>query len=219
MTRGCPVASFSAGPDPTVPGGPSWAEGVPGRGERETRASAASEGSADLGVYIEPIYRFVYARIGIREDAEDVTSQVFVKAVRWADTARGELSLRSWLYQVARTSIADYWRERYRRDAQVVPLEPARAASVDDDLDDEASEAPWLAAEPAEAEPGHEAALVVREILDQLPENYRRVLTLRFLEALPIKAVAAIMQISEGNVKVLQYRALQKAAQIGSARR
>jgi RNA polymerase sigma-70 factor (ECF subfamily) len=52
----------------------------------------------------------------------------------------------------------------------------------------------------------------VTAILGQLPENYRQVLTLRFLQGYSLKETAAAMNVSEGNVKVLQYRALQKAS-------
>src|SRR5947209_14761243 len=60
------------------------------------------------------IYRFVYSKVGNREEAEDLTSQIFMKAVRGVDTERGALSMQKWLFQVARTTIADYWRGHYR---------------------------------------------------------------------------------------------------------
>ena len=60
------------------------------------------------------IYRFVYSKVGNREEAEDLTSQIFMKAVRGVDTERGPQSMQKWLFQVARTTIADYWRVHYR---------------------------------------------------------------------------------------------------------
>src|SRR5574340_892241 len=60
------------------------------------------------------IYRFIYSKVGNREEAEDLTSQVFVKAVRTLDHARGAQSIQSWLFQVARTTVADHWRQFYR---------------------------------------------------------------------------------------------------------
>src|SRR3989475_10927216 len=56
------------------------------------------------------IYRYVYSKVGNREEAEDLTSQIFMKAVRGVDTERGPQSMQKWLFQVARTTIADYWR-------------------------------------------------------------------------------------------------------------
>src|SRR5260370_33885921 len=60
------------------------------------------------------IYRFVLSKVGNREEAEDLTSQVFLKAVRGMNPERGPYSRQKWLYQVARTTIADYWRGHYR---------------------------------------------------------------------------------------------------------
>src|SRR5260370_18278392 len=56
------------------------------------------------------IYRFVLSKVGNREEAEDLTSQAFLKAVRGMNPERGPYSRQKWLYQVARPTIADYWR-------------------------------------------------------------------------------------------------------------
>lgn len=64
--------------------------------------------------HITPVFRFLYSRVGNREDAEDLSSQVFLKAVRHLDLARDAMTIRSWLFQLARTTQADYWREYYR---------------------------------------------------------------------------------------------------------
>jgi RNA polymerase sigma-70 factor (ECF subfamily) len=146
------------------------------------------------------IYRFIYSKVGNREEAEDLTSQVFIKAVRGIDSARGSASIQSWLFQVARTTIADHWRSFYQ----------LRAHSLDDLL-----EAGWEG--PAESQPVAVSTTPqdrVRRLLDQLPEHYRDVLTYRFLLNLSIKETAARMGLSEANVKVLQFRALKKAGRL-----
>ena len=66
------------------------------------------------------IYRFIYARVGNREDAEDLTSQVFLKAIRWLADGRDMISIRSWLYRTARSVLGDYWRAQGR--LELVPL-------------------------------------------------------------------------------------------------
>src|SRR5438876_10911671 len=48
------------------------------------------------------IYRYIYSKVENREDAEDLTSQIFVKAVRSVDAERGPQSMQKWLFQVAR---------------------------------------------------------------------------------------------------------------------
>src|SRR5438552_8111290 len=54
------------------------------------------------------IYRHVYNQVGIREEAEDLTSQIFLKVVNSIDHERGRLSMKKWLYLIARSIIADY---------------------------------------------------------------------------------------------------------------
>jgi RNA polymerase sigma-70 factor, ECF subfamily len=103
---------------------------------------------------------------------------------------------------VAQNAIADYWRAFYRltvvgADHLAPGWEPA---------DDGARPR-------AEANDG--ATLRVDALLRRLPDNYRRVLELRFLQRLTVAETAREMGISHGNAKVLQYRALRKAALIG----
>src|SRR5258707_2390051 len=61
-----------------------------------------------------PIYRFVYKKVGNREEAEDLTSQIFLKVVSSIDRERSRQSMQQWLYLIARTLIADHWRTHYR---------------------------------------------------------------------------------------------------------
>src|SRR5688572_14127181 len=77
--------------------------------------------------YVAPIYRFLYSRLGNQEEAEDLTSEVFLKAVRQLEPQRDEASVQAWLYQVARTTLADYWRRRSR-----VPQDPLGYLDVPD---------------------------------------------------------------------------------------
>jgi RNA polymerase sigma factor (sigma-70 family) len=54
----------------------------------------------------------------------------------------------------------------------------------------------------------------VAGVLEQLPDNYRRILELRFLQGHSIKESAAALGVSVANAKVLQHRALRLAAQV-----
>lgn len=146
------------------------------------------------------IYRYVYSKVGNREEAEDLTSQVFLKAIRGVNTERGSLSMQKWLFQVARTTIADYWRIYYR----------VSLSSLDALL-----EAGWegpLESEPAQVSSG--PIEQVQQLLSVLPEHYREVLTCRFLLNFTIRETAVRMGLTEANVKVLQFRALKRAADL-----
>jgi RNA polymerase sigma-70 factor, ECF subfamily len=148
------------------------------------------------------IYRYAYSKVGNRQEAEDLTSQIFLKVVRSLDLKRDMRSMRTWLFRVARTTIADYWRVHYR----------GTAYSLDDLL-----EAGWEGPVD-EGAALHESstAELVRDILQALPERDREVLTSRFLLNLSIRETAAKMGLTETNTKVLQYRALKRAARLGS---
>lgn len=146
------------------------------------------------------IYRYVYSKVGNREEAEDLTSQIFVKAVRGVDQERGMQSIQKWLFQVARTTIADYWRAYYRISTNSL---------------EELLEAGWEG--PADEEPAaasNQPAERVKRILQALPQHYQEVLTCRFLLNLSIKETALSMGLTEANVKVLQFRALKRAADL-----
>lgn len=151
-----------------------------------------------------PIYRYMYSKVGNREEAEDLTSQVFIKAVRHFDHGRNPQSTQSWLFQVARTTIADYWRAFYR----------SAASSLDALV-----EAGWEG--PAEDEDklfesGSSSADHAQRLLQALSERDREVLTCRFLLGLSVRETAVRMGVTEGNAKVLQFRALKHAADLES---
>ena len=147
-----------------------------------------------------PIYRFVYKKVGNREEAEDLTSQIFLKVVSSIDRERGRQSMQQWLYLIARTIIADHWRTRYR-----LPM-----SSLDELVD-----AGWeVSAEEEPTATSDSAADRVKRILQALPEQYREVLTCRFLLHLSLKDTALRMGVTVANVKVLQFRALKRAADL-----
>jgi RNA polymerase sigma-70 factor (ECF subfamily) len=153
--------------------------------------------------HVVAIYRFIHARVGNRPDAEDLTAQVFMRAVEQLDTTRDGGQIAAWLYRVSQNAIADYWRAFYR--LPVIGTEQVAPG--------------WEPMEPAPAResPGDEgpAPARVRALLDRLPERYRVVLELRFLQRLSVAETAARMGVSHGNAKILQYRALRKAALLG----
>ncbi|MBE3559674.1 MAG: sigma-70 family RNA polymerase sigma factor [Ktedonobacteraceae bacterium] len=146
------------------------------------------------------IYRYIYSRVGNREEAEDLTSQTFIKAVRNMDHERSPQSMQKWLFQVARTTVADYWRAYYR--VPVSSLEELLDSGWEGPLEERSVS---ITTAPEEQ---------VQRILSALPEHYREVLICRFLLNLSIKDTAKRMGLTEANVKVLQFRALKRAAEL-----
>src|SRR2546430_15804360 len=67
--------------------------------------------------HVTAIYQYIYSRVGNRPDAEDLTAQVFMKAITGMRSDVSVPELRSWLYRVAQTTLADHWRGDYPRGA------------------------------------------------------------------------------------------------------
>jgi RNA polymerase sigma factor (sigma-70 family) len=148
---------------------------------------------------IDRLYRLMYSRVGNRPDAEDLTSEVFRTALGPLRLASSKGEVRSYLLVTARTVLASHWRRRLG-----LPV-----TSIDPEAD-----AAYLA-EPSGTPKPSDAPSRVDRILSTLPDRYRRILELRFLEACSIKEAAQAMEISVSNAKVLQHRALRMAANAG----
>lgn len=152
--------------------------------------------------YMDSVYHFLYSRLGNREDAEDLTSEVFLKAAKGLDGARAEASVAQWLFTVARTVLADHWR-RYYRTGAMVELDESRATDAGSSVSPELSD---------------ETAALVEDVLASLSPKYRTVLELRFLRSYTIEETARSMGLTVGNVKVIQHRALHKAVEVAGNR-
>ena len=143
------------------------------------------------------LYRLMYARVGNRADAEDLTSEVFRTALGPLRLASSKGEVRSYLLATARTVLASHWRRSLGQ--------PVTFIDPEADLE-------YLAQPPSE--PTSDAPHRARRILAALPDRYRRILELRFLEACSITEAADTMEVSVSNAKVLQHRALRMAAKV-----
>ena len=139
------------------------------------------------------VYRTVFARVGNRADAEDLTAEVFLAVLRPLRLTASVGEVRGYLRATARTVLAAHWRETLGREI----------TSIDD------IEQPPESEEAISTAPQRVAA-----VLERLPDNYRQILELRFLQGRSIKESAAELGVSAANAKVLQHRALRLAAQV-----
>ncbi|MFG1807675.1 RNA polymerase sigma factor [Streptomyces sp. NPDC049040] len=145
------------------------------------------------------IHRLMYSKVGNRPDAEDLTSQVFVTALRSLRTTASVGEVRAYLLATARTVLAGHWQRTLGRQVTVIDLDIDTAALEDG------------AARGGEQHNGRAEERTAR-ILAALPERHRQILTLRFLLGHDVREAAAEMGITVANAKVLQHRALRKAA-------
>ena len=144
---------------------------------------------------VDRVYRMLMARVGNRPDAEDLTAEVFLAALRPLRVGASVGEVRAYLVATARTVLARHWR-------RTLGLE---VTTLDDEHLDTTS---------AEPPPPSDAPHRATAILDALPDTYRRVLQLRFLDSCTVAEAAAALGVTPGNAKVLQHRALRRAAQL-----
>jgi RNA polymerase sigma factor (sigma-70 family) len=143
---------------------------------------------------LELVYAFIYARVGNRADAEDLTQQVAMKAIPRLRQGAPASAIRGYLFATARSVLGGFWSTRLG----------LSEAELHEDL------AMAIPASPYSPEPEERT----QKILAGLSDNYRRVLELRFLHGYSLKEVAAEMRSTVGAVKVMQLRALRAAARV-----
>lgn len=152
--------------------------------------------------YAPAIYRFIALKVTTRQEAEDLTHEVFLSA--WQKLPRFKeqgFPFTSWLYKIARNRVIDYYRTKK------TPI------SIDDEesgFDDIADGSPLV----EDATDLHFSIEAVKGALLQLPPDQREVIELRFLAELSPIEIAQIVGKREGTVRIIQFRALKKLKDI-----
>lgn len=142
--------------------------------------------------YTPTIYRFVCMRLGSHQDAEDLTEEIFMRA--WNNLKRYDergIPFAAYLFQIARNALIDHYRKNKN---PLSSIDDINLRGMDPDPEDAVS---------------HKLDFQdLQEQMDELPEDYRNVLILRFLNGLSPDETAQMMGRSEGAIRVLQFRAL-----------
>jgi RNA polymerase sigma-70 factor, ECF subfamily len=155
------------------------------------------------------VFGYIAARVPDRATAEDLTSEVFLKMVEGVSRLRAndEAGVAAWILQIARVTVAGYYRKREHQPT-FVPLEPA-------DWEEEAPGENWVihASNPAidpvqRAEARDEWDTVVKAI-NMLTEEQRQVLIGRLILGYDVETVARMLGKKANAIKALQFRALQ----------
>ncbi|GAP15673.1 RNA polymerase, sigma subunit, SigZ [Longilinea arvoryzae] len=139
------------------------------------------------------LHRFILSRVPDETVADDILQEVFLRIHTHLDGVRDMDRLESWIFQIARNSITDYYRARRR----VVPLE---GSGIENEL---------IADEPEEPDAAAELAPALRELVEGLPELYRQALILTEYEGLSQKQAAERLGISFSGAKSRVQRARQ----------
>lgn len=152
-------------------------------------------------IYVDQIYRFIYFKVGRKEEAEDLTGDVFLKTWQYINEMGSEVidNLRAFLYQTARNAVIDFYRSRDQREFVALPEEDDEKPTMEIvDEKQDLVEKIELASDLEE----------VKKALQKIREEYREVIILRFVEEMSVKETAEILGKSEGAVRVLLHRAV-----------
>lgn len=139
--------------------------------------------------YLTPIYRYLLVRLGNSQDAEDITSRVFIEALeglvhqRYRENGKFE----AWLFTIARRRLIDFYRQR-----PAVSLE--EAAILDPD--------------PFDRVQSSDNKARLKELLSQLDEDKQELMRLRFSGGLSFAEIAVLEGKSEASVKMMIHRTI-----------
>lgn len=143
--------------------------------------------------YVDRVYRYLYSRLGSRQDAQDLTSQVFLAALEGLPRYRPQGHFAAWLFSIARHKAADHFRRR----GSEIPLDPAlEMAAADDD--------------PATGALRAEARQALRAQIGRLTADEQELLRLRFVSELSFAEMARLLGGKEEAVKKRVYRLLAR---------
>ena len=146
--------------------------------------------------HFDKLYRYIFLKIGDRVEAEDMTQQVFLNALKSISSFKWKgAPFSAWLYRIAHNQVVDHLRKKSKRQAAI--------------LDDDAP----LASNSRESNPQYltEHNLNIEQLLvatQNLTETQREVISLRFTSELSIAEVAKIMGKNQGAVKALQHSSI-----------
>ena len=167
--------------------------------EVETVGRARSGDAEAFGLLydgcVDRVYRYIFFRVSDSETAEDLTSEVFLKAWQGMHRYRPEAPFIAWLFTIARNTVIDH----YRTEKQNVSLETAEQSAVT-----------W---------PNLHAGLELEDqmgllstALRSLTEEQRLVLELKFIAGMETAEIARRLRKREGAIRALQMRGLQSLA-------
>jgi RNA polymerase sigma-70 factor, ECF subfamily len=172
-----------------------------------TEAPAESKAELDRAFeqlyrdHLRDVYSYSYYRVGNHHDAEDLTEQAFLQAYRHFERARRESNgrpLRPWLIRIAHNLASNYHRDRARRptaalDAVEPPSHPHGTERVVE---------------------GREELREVMQHLEQLPEDRREALIMRFALGMSNREIARALARTDGATKVLIHRAIRQLEEL-----
>jgi RNA polymerase sigma-70 factor (ECF subfamily) len=149
--------------------------------------------------FYEPVARYIQFKVGDPQTVEDLSGDVFVRVLEglkrgkaWRDSPQG------WIMGITRHVVVDYYRQKERKPEVALNERLASAKETD----------------PSHQTMLNERQRLLRQAIQQLTDEQRDVILMRFIEGIDIKGVAKAVNKTPGAIKGLQYRALRALAEI-----
>ncbi|MCD6405300.1 MAG: RNA polymerase sigma factor [Planctomycetes bacterium] len=157
--------------------------------------------------YEGELFNFLYHYVGDRQTAEDLFQETFLQVYAKMDTFRPDGRFKPWMYTIAANLARDAMRKRRRRRAFSLDREirPGEEGSLADIVE---SPAP----EPEAVLDKQESASLARQLLEELPESLREIVTLYFYNDLKYTEISQVLDLPMGTVKSRLYRAMRQMA-------
>lgn len=164
-----------------------------------TLAGDLSSFDALMRRHERPVYRVCLLFGRTKENALDLSQEVFMKAYRHLGAFRGGSAFRTWILRIAYNEGLSWARARHRR-----------GDTGGSDALDTLSAAPATAASQERALLDRERALILTRKIGELNPRQRMAITLRYFRQMPLREIADVLQCSEGNVKNMLFRSVRK---------
>jgi len=160
------------------------------------RAKTDQEAFSQLyDYYFSRIFGYIFKRVGHRETVEDLVSEIFTKAfVNIEKFEYRGYSFGAWLYQIATNHLIDY----YRKKAKVGEIELEEGINYEDEK-----------IKPEEQVDLKQTNVLVKKVVEQLPDKYQEILMLKFFAELSNQEIARVVGKNPNHVGVMIFRGLK----------
>lgn len=164
---------------------------------KQARLGTEAAFSELYDLYFQKIYKFTFYRVGHKETAEDITEEVFLKTYKSLSGLKNDSLFESWLYQIARNKVIDY----YRSKKIVVAID-----ELENTLEYETNIIDIVNL-------GFDQKALIELIRELTPEQ-QVIIKLKFYEDLDNSTIAEILEKEEGTIRVIQHRAITKLKEL-----
>jgi RNA polymerase sigma-70 factor (ECF subfamily) len=154
-----------------------------------------------LGKYLKPVYNFLYQLTNDKSALDDLAQESFIKAWKNIKKFDKDRNFKTWLFTIAKNTAYDYFKKK-----KAIPFSSFANEEGDNKLENIIDESIF----PDELLMRADAANILEEKLQELPEHYRIILTLHYIEDFSLTEIAEILKIPYNTAKSQHQRGLLK---------